>query len=120
MTRKGFIRAVFCGCSTLRVGVHAQGTGHVEEHQATWSHKHIYKHSPRTLPFPVLQPHEIFRLLDAAHPLLSPSASTLPLHHLWLHPPFLLDAEKEKANPVKKQTLDGQEEDLSLPCGQGA
>lgn len=40
-----------------------------------------------TLPFSELQPHEIFRLLDAAHPLLSPSASTLPLHHLWLPPP---------------------------------
>lgn len=36
-------------------------------------------------PSPVLQHHEIFRLLDAAHPLLSPSARILlSLHHLWL------------------------------------
>lgn len=43
MARKGFVRAGFCGCSTLRVGVRAEGTGHVEECQATWSYEHIHK-----------------------------------------------------------------------------
>lgn len=50
----------------------------MEALQATWKHEHIRKHSLGTLPFPALQPHEIFRLLDTAHPLLSPSASALP------------------------------------------
>lgn len=86
MARKGFIGSIFCGRSTLRAGARAEGTGHVEELQAMWSCEHIHKHSSGTLPFPVLQPHEIFRFLDIAHSFLSPSASTLPLHHLWLSP----------------------------------
>lgn len=86
MARKGFSGAVFCGCSTLRDGARAEGTGHVKECQAMWSHEHIHKHSSELCPSQNCS-HEIFRLLDAAHPLLSPSASTLPLHHLWLPPP---------------------------------
>lgn len=99
MGRRGFTGTVFCGRSTLKVGARAEGTVHVEELQATWNHEHIRKHSLGTLPFPALQPHEIFRLLDTAHPLLSPSASTLP--YTIMAAPFLLfqDAEKGKIRP---------------------
>lgn len=56
----------------LRV-VRTEGTGQVEQVQAEQkNHMLIGKHSPGTLPFPVLQQHEIFRLLDAAHPSQSP------------------------------------------------
>lgn len=116
---KGSSGAIFCGCSTLRVGACAEGAGHVEELQATWRGKHIHKHSSGTLPFPVQQPHEIFRFLDMAHPLLSPSASTLPLHHLWLSAFHLWSTERKGGqtpdwrrvcpNPVARW------QDLSLP-----
>ena len=64
----------------------------MEQLQATWSPGHVHKHSSGTLPFPVLQPHEIFRLLDSAYPFLSPSASALPLHHLWLSLSLFLES----------------------------
>jgi hypothetical protein len=70
--RKGLKGAAFCGYMFLRV-VRTEGTGQVEQVQAEQkNHMLIGKHSPGTLPFPVLQQHEIFRLLDAAHPSQSP------------------------------------------------
>lgn len=99
--------SAFCGCRLLRVGS-TEGTGQVEWVQATWKHHaHTGKHSPGTLPFPVLQAHEIFRLLDAVHPLLSPQQGYFFLYIIYgcpLSSPQR-QAEQEKADLKLKKSF---------------
>ncbi len=114
MARKGFIGAIFCGCSTLRVGACAEGAGHVERLQAMWSCKHIHKHGSGTLPFPVLQPHEIFRFLDIAHPFCPPQQVRFP-YIIYSCPLSSSWNTAEKASPDPRL-----EEGLTYPCGQAA
>lgn len=109
MARKGFSGAVFCGCSTLRDGARAEGTGHVEECQAMWSHEHIHKHSSELCPSQNCSPMKYLGFWM----LLIPYCPPQQVHFrciIYGCPLLLLDVEKGRSDPRP-------EEGLSLPCG---
>lgn len=108
-------RCLWLPCS--EGGACAGGTGPREQLQAAWSRKLIHKPSSGTWPFPVLQPHEIFRLLAFAPPYCPPQQIHLPYIIYGCPLPSSEDCREGKIRPwtgVGSVWILGQEQGSSL------